>query len=200
MIFIKEVGDTLKKRLALVLAAGLCLTSLASCGTGNTTDDTAIIIEPTSSTKNIAFSDDLIESLGDYGEEFRNYLSGEDFADTDSDTDNGLSFALTKEQRKAIINTLTEEASKVVASYKELGNRYAMNYSFDDGYLAVYCDAEDTENVQELVEKMIGLMACAESVNDNANDWSVMFTLNDAQTGETTFSQEVTADTPLVWQ
>jgi hypothetical protein len=42
-------------------------------------------------------------------------------------------------------------------------------------------------------------MACAESITDNANAWTVSFTLSDATSGETLLAQEVSADNSIVW-
>lgn len=104
---------------------------------------------------------------------------------TVEETDDGITIKsdLTS-QRNEIVNSLSAYANEYSKEFRSGGNNRTFNYDIDYGYIDVYCSKGDIKDLETTVNKVAGILAVGQRLNDNTTPWVVTVTISDSETSE----------------
>lgn len=107
-------------------------------------------------------------------------------------SENGIYILTNKvSQREAIINELDKNNKSIVDSFKNKGENFNINYSFQYGYIDVYCTKNEANSLKNDISTLIANVACGQRLLDNTKPWGVSITINEAIDGKSVAQIEV---------
>lgn len=87
-------------------------------------------------------------------------------------------------QRTAMIDSLKNYANEYSKEFRSGGDNRTFNYDIDYGYIDVYCSKEDIKDLEVTVNKVAGILAVGQRLNDNATPWVITVTISDNETSK----------------